>query len=57
MAAPERAWSTTTGGSSGHPGSLHYADQARLWLEDRYHPLRMEVAEEDVEGILELRSA
>jgi len=57
MAAPERAWSTTTGGSSGHPGSPHYADQARLWLEDRYHPLRMEVAEEDVEGILELRSA
>jgi penicillin amidase len=27
---------TTTTGQSGHPGSPHYADQARLWLEDAY---------------------
>lgn len=27
---------TTTTGQSGHPGSPHYADQARLWLGDAY---------------------
>ena len=56
MARPERAWSTTTGGSSGHPCSPHYADQTRLWLEDRYHPLVMDVDAQDVEGTLELVS-
>ena len=55
MASPERAWSTTTGGSSGHPGSRHYADQVALWLEDRYHPLNMEVEAADIEGTLELQ--
>ena len=57
MASPEHAWSTTTGGSSGHPGSRHYADQVALWLEDRYHPLRMEIEVADIEGTLELRPA
>jgi penicillin G amidase len=55
MARPEHAWSTTTGGSSGHPGSHHYDDQVALWLEDRYHPLRMEVEAADIEGTLELQ--
>ena len=55
LASPERAWSTTTGGGSGHPASPHYADQTRLWLEDRYHPLNMDVEEADIEGSLELR--
>jgi penicillin G amidase len=55
MACPEHAWSTTTGGSSGHPGSHHYDDQVALWLEDRYHPLRMEVEAADIEGTLELQ--
>jgi len=55
MASPERAWATTTGGSSGHPGSRHYADQVALWLEDRYHPLNMEVEAADIEGTLELQ--
>jgi penicillin amidase len=37
--SPEGAlFATTTTGQSGHPGSPHYADQARLWLEDAYHP-------------------
>ncbi|MBI3973713.1 MAG: penicillin acylase family protein [Chloroflexi bacterium] len=34
--------STTTTGQSGHPDSPHYADQARLWLNDEYHPLPMD---------------
>ena len=54
LATLERAWSTTTGGCSGHPGSPHYADQTRLWLEDSYHPLNMDVEETDIEGSLEL---
>jgi penicillin amidase len=29
---------TSTTGQSGHPSSPHYADQASLWLGDRYHP-------------------
>jgi len=33
---------TSTTGQSGHPGSPHYADQASLWLEDRYHPLPLD---------------
>ena len=55
LADPARARSTTTGGSSGHPGSPHYADQTGLWLADEYHPLCMVVEEGDVEGTLELR--
>jgi penicillin amidase len=54
MAHPERAFSTTTGGCSGHPGSPHYADQTPLWLADEYHPLNMDVGEEDLEGTLVL---
>jgi penicillin amidase len=42
LADPARAWATTTGGQSGHPASPHYGDQARLWVEDRYHPLLMD---------------
>lgn len=55
MSRPERAWSTTTGGSSGHPASPHYADQTPLWLADQYHPLAMGVEPADAEGTLELR--
>ena len=54
MAAPESAWSTTTGGSSGHPGSEHYADQTPLWVSDEYHPLNMAVERGDLEGVLGL---
>ncbi len=38
---------TSTTGQSGHPGSPHYADQASLWLEDRYHPLPMDAFESE----------
>jgi penicillin amidase len=56
LADPARSWSTTTGGLSGHPVSPHYADQTQLWLEDRYHPLNMDVDEQDLQGVLELQS-
>jgi penicillin amidase len=57
LAEPARARATTTGGQSGHPGGRHYGDQARLWVEDRYHPLWMDPAdfEEGMEGDLILR--
>jgi len=55
MADPAHALSTTTGGSSGHPASPHYSDQTQLWLEDRYHPLNMDVNEKDVEAVLFLQ--
>ena len=55
LADPARSWSTTTGGLSGHPASARYADQTQLWLEDRYHPLNMDVDEQDLDGVLELR--
>ena len=42
LADPARARATTTGGQSGHPGSPHYGDQARLWVNDEYHPLLMD---------------
>ena len=55
LADPARSWSTTTGGLSGHPASPHYADQTQLWLEDRYHPLNMDVDAQDLQGVLELQ--
>jgi penicillin amidase len=36
---------TSTTGQSGHPGSPHYADQARLWLEDDYLTLPLDAFE------------
>jgi penicillin amidase len=43
---------TTTTGQSGHPGSPHYADQARLWLDDAHHPFPMDDFE--AEGVTTL---
>jgi penicillin G amidase len=54
MSWESRALATTTGGSSGHPGSPHYADQAALWSADTYHPLEMDLSDEDLAGQLEL---
>jgi penicillin amidase len=56
MADPAHGKSTTTGGQSGHPASPHYADQAKLWAEDGYHPLLMDEKDvrENLEGELEL---
>ena len=51
LAEEGRARSTTTGGQSGHPGSPRYADQARLWVDDAYHPLCMDTKEADIEGV------
>ncbi len=48
------AMATTTGGRCGHVGSERYADQTQLWLNDAYHPLVMDVREEDVEGSLHM---
>lgn len=48
------AMATTTGGRSGHVCSERYADQTQLWLDDAYHPLVMDLREEDVEGRLHL---
>ena len=48
---------TSTTGQSGHPASPHYADQARLWLEDQYHPLRLDPPDADLEGITHLLPA
>jgi len=38
-------WTVSTTGQSGHPGSPHYADQAPLWVEDRYHAFPMDAFE------------
>jgi len=54
MSWKSRALATTTGGSSGHPSSSHYADQTQLWLTDSYHPLEMDLAGDDVESHLVL---
>ena len=54
MSWESRALATTTGGSSGHPGSPHYAYQAALWSADTYHPLEMDLSDEDLAGQLEL---
>ena len=48
------AMATTTGGRSGYVGSERYADQTQLWLDDAYHPLVMDLRDEDVEGRLYL---
>lgn len=49
---------TATTGQSGHPGSPHYADQARLWLDDAYHPFPMDDFEaEGVTTLTPLRPA
>jgi acyl-homoserine lactone acylase PvdQ len=57
LAEPARARATTTGGQSGHPASPHYQDQARLWADDAYHPLLMDVGDyaEGLEGEMLLR--
>ena len=57
LADPARARATTTGGQSGHPGSPHYGDQARLWVEDRYHPLLMDEKDyaDGVEGDMTMK--
>ncbi len=52
MSWEARALATTTGGSSGHPGSPHYADQTALWSADLYHPLEMDLTDNDLESQL-----
>jgi len=34
-----RAWSVVTPGQSGHPASMNYDDQIRLWQKVRYRPM------------------
>jgi acyl-homoserine lactone acylase PvdQ len=48
MGCKSHALATMTGGSSGHANNPHYADQTALWLTDSYHPLEMDLADDDV---------
>jgi penicillin G amidase len=45
-------WSVSTTGQSGHPASVHYANQAPLWLADEYHPFPMDDFE--AEGVTKI---
>jgi penicillin amidase len=45
LSRPDGLSSVQTIGQSGHLGSLHYRDQTRLWLENRYHPFWMSDAD------------
>lgn len=40
MADPDASWFALAPGQSGHPGSRHYGDLAKLWAEHRYFEIR-----------------
>lgn len=44
-ATPPGLWAVDAQGQSGHPGSPHYGDQLREWIEARYHSLALDRAE------------
>ncbi len=44
-ATPPGLWAVDAQGQSGHPGSPHYGDQLREWIEARYHYLALDRAE------------
>jgi penicillin amidase len=48
LSQPDRLATTQTIGQSALLGSPHYRDQARLWLDNQYHPFWM--SEEEVEA-------
>ncbi|MBS7610228.1 penicillin acylase family protein [Candidatus Bathyarchaeota archaeon] len=54
MAKPFVAYGCNSTGNSGHPGSPHYRDQIKDWLEGKYHPMYMR--REDIEANLEGRT-
>lgn len=59
LSDPTKALTVNPPGQSGHPGSRHYRDQARLWLRDEYKPLwlRDELIDANRAGVTILQPA